>query len=455
MQSWSLGRRGGSHAKLSSKKESPLSDAGASAPSTLSDEDQYREMVEKNLLRNYLANLVHGLLGQTGFRLVQAPTFLPAYVFTLSGSELLVGLALAAQPVGAALSSLVGASLIEHRKRVLPVGFAVGMMMRVQVLGLALSGLFLPPQQAFWAVCVILLLFGLFQGMQGVMFNFLMSKVIPVDRRGRLTGLRNFLAGITASFVAYVGGRHFIEANTLGNGYSATFLTAFIMTSLGLLALLAVREPEPPTVRPKTRLRHRFAELPELLRGDPDFTNFFLARALTALGMIAVPFYILYAGQVVGLSGTNIGLLTIAFMLAQTTTNLAWGTIADRKGNRFVFILSVALWMLATATLMMTHSIMVFLAVFACLGAGLGGYQIASQNLVLEFGSRDDLPMRIAISNSATSVMMAVSPILGGLLSEQFSFITVFMVTLVFQAGSLVMIVLRVREPRFRRGKIH
>lgn len=267
------------------------------AEKALTAEEVYEQTIEKNLFRNYSAQLVHGLLGQTGFRLVHAPTFLPAYVFLLSGSELLVGLALGAQHFGASFSSVVGANLIEHRKRILPVGFVVGLMMRLQILGLALAGLFLPPQIAFWVVCIFLLLFGMFQGMQGVMFNYLLSKVIPVDRRGRLTGLRNFLAGITASVVAYVGGRQFIEMNALGNGYSATFLTAFVLTSLGLLSLLIIREPEPPTVRPKTKLHHRFAELPGLLRGDPSFTQFFLARALTALGMIAVPFYILYAGE--------------------------------------------------------------------------------------------------------------------------------------------------------------
>ena len=41
---------------------------------------------------NYFAMLAHGLLGQTGFRLIMAPTFVPAYIFLLSGSELLLAL---------------------------------------------------------------------------------------------------------------------------------------------------------------------------------------------------------------------------------------------------------------------------------------------------------------------------------------------------------------------------
>ena len=105
-------------------------------------ETAYEAEIEANLKRNYAANLAHGLLGQTGFRLVNAPTFVPAYIFLLSGSEFAVGLALAAQWFGASASSIFGATLIEHRKRVLPMGLLIGWGMRAGVLGLALGGFF-------------------------------------------------------------------------------------------------------------------------------------------------------------------------------------------------------------------------------------------------------------------------------------------------------------------------
>ena len=57
--------------------------------------------------------------------------------------------------------------------------------------------------------------------MQGVVFNFLVSKVIPVEKRGFLMGLRNALAGLTAVAVSLYAGPRLIEANALGNGYAA------------------------------------------------------------------------------------------------------------------------------------------------------------------------------------------------------------------------------------------
>ena len=76
--------------------------------------------------------------------------------------------------------------------------------MRGCVLLMGLSGFFLGQDYLLVAMIVLLMLFGLLEGMQGVIFNYLMSKVIPVKKRGRLTGFRNFLAGTTAAVVAYI-----------------------------------------------------------------------------------------------------------------------------------------------------------------------------------------------------------------------------------------------------------
>ena len=83
-------------------------------------EQRYQIHIQRNLTLNFLAQLAHGMLGQTGFRLVMAPTFIPAYIMMLSGgSQFMVGLALSLQALGMMLTPLIGANFIEHRTRVL------------------------------------------------------------------------------------------------------------------------------------------------------------------------------------------------------------------------------------------------------------------------------------------------------------------------------------------------
>ena len=414
-------------------------------------ERRYELQVKRDLNRNFYAHLGHGMLGQTGFRLVNAPTFLPAYIMLLSGgSEMMVGLALSLQALGMTLTPFVGANLIEHRKRVLPVGFLVGGMMRLSILLIALSGFLLAGTQALLAIMVCLTMLGLFQGMQGVIFNFLMSKVIPVKKRGRLTGLRNFLAGITSAAVAWLGGHYLLGDVPTAQGYSMTFLLAFVLTSIGLLILLWVREPEPPTVKIKQGLWQRLGEVPALLRNDTAFTRYFLARSLATMGRMAMPFYILFAGQTIGLTGQTLGVITFAFTIAGTVSNLAWGAMADRRGFRGTFLLSISLWVLSTLVLLIADSFWATVLVFIGIGVAVQGFQNSAMNLTLEFGDRDNLPMRIAIANTASEVAGTIGPLLGGLLAAAFGFEAVFAVSIAFLVVGGIVVRIYVPEPRLR-----
>lgn len=390
------------------------------------------------------------MLGQTGFRLVNAPTFMPAYLMLLSnGSEIVVGLGLSLQALGMTLTPFLAANLIAHRARVLPVGFVSGGLMRSTILLIALCGFFLEGQAALVGVLISLTLLGVFSGMQGVIFNFLSSKIIPVSKRGRLTGMRNFLAGTVSAVVAWVSGTWLLGATPDALGYSWTFLMGFVLTSLGLFMLIAVREPEPPEVREKQALGESLRDVPALLRADPAFTRYFLARALATMGRMAMPFYILYAGRSIGLDGPTLGLLTFAFTISSTVSNLAWGAIADRTGFRFTFLISLILWIAATAFLMLAEGLVVALIVFTGIGAAIQGFQNSSQNLTLEFGERADLPARIAVANTASELAGTIGPLLGGVLAAWFGYEWVFLTSISFLLVGGLTVYRHVPEPRF------
>ncbi|MEX2205886.1 MAG: MFS transporter [Myxococcota bacterium] len=411
-------------------------------------EAEFDELVRGSLRRNYLAHLGHGIFGQTGFRLIQAPTFVPAYIYSLSGSELVVGVARSVQALGQCLSPLFSATQIEHRRKVLPMGMRTGTLLRLQVLGIALAGFFLPVEWNLSLVCVFLGLFGFFMGMQGVIFNVLLAKVIPIELRGRLSGLRNALAGVTAAGVAYLGGGWLVESNALGNGYAATFLLAFVLTELGLLMLLFIREPDSPAVRVRTGVAARLADLPALLRADANFAVFLAACVLGALGRIAMPYYVLYAQQTLAIGGSELGVLTAAFLLAATTLNLGWGLLADRTGFRVVFLASLAVWIAGTFMLLGAASFAALVGVFVALGAGSGGFMMGQQILVLEFGAREDLPLRIGVVNAATEAMGVVAPLAGGALATFVDYPSVFFCAIAFKLAAAALVVLRMREPR-------
>jgi MFS family permease len=242
-----------------------LSDTDAAAH-RVAEDDANDRFVAENLKRNFIANFGHGMLGMTGFRLVNAPTFVPAYVFMLTGSSMMVGVSQALQQTGAILSPLLSASAIEDKARILPNAVRTGMLMRVQLLGLALTGWLLSGPWLVGSILLFLFLFGYFNGAQRVTFQMLMAKVIPLAQRGRLQGYRNLAGGAIAAALSWWAGSTLIANNSFGNGYATTFMLSFILTSLGLMVLtLLIREPDSHRRRAPMALRARLRELPQLL----------------------------------------------------------------------------------------------------------------------------------------------------------------------------------------------
>ncbi len=414
-------------------------------------EQRYEIFVQRNLTRNFFTLLLHGMLGQTGFRFINAPTFIPAYILMLSGgSNFMVGLALALEGLGMMLTPMISANLISHRRRVLPLGFLVGASMRGCVLLMGLAGLFFSEHTTLIIIVCLMGLFGIFEGMQGVIFNYLMSKTIPVSKRGRLTGMRNFLAGIISASVAYVGGTYLIGEESTMAGYSWTFILAFVLTATGLTTLLALKEPQPPTVRPPTSLWQQLREIPDLLRSDRAFTRYFIARAIATMGRMAMPFYILYAGASIGLSGVTLGIVTFAFTMSGTVSNLVWGLIADARGFRLVFLLSCLLWIVSSALLMVAPTFILTVIVFAGIGAAHQGFENSSRNIVLEFGDRENRPTRIAIANTVSQIAGAIGPLLGGVMATWLGYESVFITAIVFLFIGAMMVQISVPEPRHR-----
>lgn len=432
--------------------EAAASDAAAAVETTMEEKEAaYEKFVWDNLKRNYIGNFLHGMLGMTGFRLLNAPTFLPAYLHTLAGSDAIVGAGLAVQQFGAMLSPGISANMVEHRQKVLPIAQFIGFGMRIPVLFIALGGWFLPPNVQLPMIMTFLFIFGLFSGMQRVAFGTLMAKVIPVSQRGRLSAWRNVIGGAIAAALAYVAGRYLINGNVWGNGYSTTFLLAFVLMTGGLsIFSLLVREPIPPRTRPFTPMRERLKQLPGMFRDDPDFSWYTVVVLCAVMGRLAVPFYILYAAKTIELSGANLGLLSLAYLGADTASNLVWGYLGDKKGFRIVLLLSLVMWIGATVLLMNVTSLWPIVFAFIGLGASQAGYLMASQTMVLEFGGREETPMRLAITGTAEQVSAAAGPLIGGLIAAALSYHVVFGVSIAFLALSLVLVVVRVKEPRKR-----
>lgn len=415
-------------------------------------EAAYEKFVWDNLKRNYIGNYLHGMLGMTGFRLINAPTFLPAYLHMISGSNTVVGLGLALQQVGSVISPIFGATQIEHRTKVMPAAVWMGGLARVQIVGMALAGWFMSGQPLIVTMMVLMFLFGLFMGTQRVVFGLLMAKVIPLSRRGRLQAWRNATGGLIAALLAWAAGKYLIQGNVFGNGYATTFALAAFLTSMGLWALqILLKEPEPPNLPAQARFRDRVKDFPRLIMSDPGYAWFLVVQMLATASRIATPFYIIYVSSSMQLDGKTLGLLSLAFLGADTLSNLVWGYLGDKTGFRLVLVFSLVFWIAATALLMLNHAPWAVFLSFFGLGAAQSGYMMAAQTMILEFGSRAEMPMRIAISSTAEGIMASLGPLVGGFVADHYGYNIVFGASIGFLVVGLIALLTVVKEPRTAR----
>ncbi|UCD56396.1 MAG: MFS transporter, partial [Candidatus Hydrogenedentota bacterium] len=393
-------------------------------------EKAFDEDVRRDFRWNFTVNLIYGLFGTTGWRLIMAPTFVPDYMYKLGGSNLIVGLLLFCGGMSRFVTPLLIAPLVEHRPLIKSKAVLIGSLMRSQVLLMAVGGFFFATRLNIVSFFIFFSLFHMFMGMQNVVYNTVMAKVIPVDKRGRFIGLREFVGGVTASLVALAAGS-LIENLDFPHSYAATYLLAFALTCTGLVFFALSREPATPMVLGKIPLLERLRTIPAQVRQDKNFANYIICRAVGSFALMSNPFFILYVGSKMPISGYRLGQLTFFFFMAQTSVNLFLGRVADRRGFRRVFLISVSIWTLAMlALVLMPMSYALAVAVFVALGAGVGGFRMSMQNMVLEFGDTAGMPMRIAVVNSLGELANAAGPLLAGFLADNVSYHSVFLLSI-------------------------
>ncbi len=414
----------------------------------LEKQGQFDQHIRRNYRWNFTLNLLYGLFGTTGWQLIMAPIFVPTYMKELGGSNTIVGLLLFCGGFSRFITPPLMASLVAHEPLMKKRSVFVGSLMRSQVLFMALGGFFLSRWLNLATFFVFFSLFNLFLGMQHVVYNMVMSKVIPVERRGRFIGLRNFLGGMSASLVGLVAGS-LIETLRFPHSYAATYLLAFSLTCIGLVFFAFSREAPSPAVSEKIPVLQSLRSIPSLVRGDRNFANYMLSSAIGSFALMSNPFVILYVGDKLSLSGHELGGIFFFFNMARTSVNLIFGPIADRSGFRLVFMLSVGIWAAAMVGLVFAPvTYLLAIVFFVAIGAGVAGFRMSVNNMVFEFGGTAERPMRIAVVNSVVELSNAVGPLVAGIMADAISYRSIFIVSIVCTVCSLVMMRTRVTEPR-------
>ncbi|MGI6367090.1 MAG: MFS transporter [Anaerolineae bacterium] len=412
--------------------------------------DAVEAFVRRNLGWNMRAGIADLVFFAPGMAMVSNETVIPLLLTRLGATSFLLGLITALTNAGVMLPQLIGAGVSQTRRYKRPISMLFGMGERLPYLLIGLALWLWGSSHAALALAAYVLLRTLSSVSVGIIipaWYTLIAKTIPTRRRGLFLGLGRGLGALLGVGAALLSG-HLLDTQPWPLSFALCFGLAFAFMSLSWLGLAVTREPPDLTVAPRTPLRRYLAELPGVLRRNPNFSRYILARSLTVLGSMALGFIIVYGTQRLALRGTQIGQLTATISTAQAAMYLLWGLVADRFGHKRVLCAGAACMAAATLLARLTPSLGGLFVAFALTGAGVAAEMTSSSSIVLEFARPEEQPTYVGLCNTLTAPFRALAPILGGALAGTLGYPGMFTIATAMSLLGLGTLALRVREPR-------
>ncbi len=416
---------------------------------------------QRHLKRNFIFGVLNGAFSNFYSALLDPSLVLSWFVSQLTTSNFLIGLITPIQGGGWFLPQLVISSYLQRRQRKLPF-YARVAGARVAIWGLMTLAVFLIEDPALLLVVFFTLLaaYSLTAGLAGISFIDIVAKAIPATRRGAFFGWRRFSGGFLA-----LGGSLLVKyildegrGLTFPDNYAILFLLSFFALCVGLGSFTLVVEPVEPVNEERVSLGRQFRRALDLPRRDANYRRFLTMRLLLMAAEIATPFYIVYAKRALSVSVGMVGVYLTGATLASFASNLLWGRISDRRGNKLLLILSSALGLLIPLTALSIGPLAdmwpglrelapsLFALVFVLSGGYKSGAMIGNMNFLLEIAPADSRPLYIGFTNTTMGIALLASSV-GGLIVDITGFTVLFSLALAFYAVAFFL-ALRLQEPR-------
>lgn len=403
--------------------------------------------------RNFSAGLIHGVFFQAAAAFGSIYTVLPSFVALLTPSTLAVGLMAAIQDAGEIVPQLLTAYRVEPMERKKPILVGVVAIRFVSWVLLAWLTWQLGASRPELVLAVLITFFTLFSlagGVGTVVYADVFAKAIPVARRGRFAGWRQLLGYAAAIGAGYIVKLILDDANALvfPTNYALIFAFSALLFSVALAGVSLVKEPIQPVQRNAASFPDLLRRARVIVRENANFRTLLGVRALTIAGLALAPFYVVYARSSLGVSEGMIGVYLSAQMAGAAVSNLLWGWLGDRFGNKPVVIGTSLAGGLASLLALLTPAAapQTYLLVFVLLGASMSGLKLGHPNLLLEMAPAHIRPTCVALQNTLVAPVVLLPLVVGALV--QFVRYPVLLTAGVALMAAALLLALRLNDPR-------
>ena len=400
---------------------------------------------------NLICFLLDSIFFGIGMAFASPTTILPSFVSQLTDSPPMIGLVLTIQSGAWLLPQLIAANYLAdkaHKKPYLLLPAALGR----SVLLLLAAVVFLAGDSSPGLILILFFAaFAIFMGtdaLASVAWFDILGRAIPPTRRGRLFGAGQIVLGLTTIGVgALMNAILGASGLPFPRNYALVFLLASLSFSASWLAISFLREPAHQAQTDRLPWRAFLPKLWTVLNEDRAFRQVTIVRLLAGLGGMAIPFYIVYAIDALGMGEEAIGFFLSAQMIGSALAGFIMGYLSERSGSKAVIQLSNALALsspilaLSLPALKLRIGLMpvcIYAFVFAAIGAVNSSLLLGFLNFVLEMAPSEECLTYIGLANAISGLLLLV-PLLGGWLLRATSYPVLFAVTAAGVAISLAL----------------
>jgi MFS family permease len=399
---------------------------------------------QREIRRSFALGVFNGVAFEFAERLIDPPLILTWFVSQLTTSNLLIGLVAPLGNAGWMLPQIFVSARIQRMPRKMP-GYtlAAGIRGLVWLILAAMIWLVRDPRLLLVSFFVLYATARLSAGLGGLVFLDVIAKTIPARRRGGFFAWRQLLGGIMGLAAAWI--TTFVLGHPdLGFPHGhAMLITIYCAVALpAMAAFIMIREPAGLIVTEQVTAGQQFRRALKLWRINRAFRHYLAVHLTLALASIALPFYVIYAKNVLNAPAGMLGVYMAVRVGAQLLFTLPWGRMSDQRGNRLVLRLSILLrggmLLLALALVSLVGWLRpqgdwlpyLALPLFFLDGVALPTAPLVGSNFLLELAPDAERPLYLGFANTLIGLLVLLSGLLGGLVVDGVGFGGLFLCTL-------------------------
>ncbi|MFU1798631.1 MFS transporter [Paenibacillus azoreducens] len=270
----------------------------------------------------------------------------------------------------------------------------------------------------YWVTAFIVLytLAFMFNTVGGILWNSLISDIVPSRVRGRYFGIRNTLLNALGTFVMYAGGI-ILDSEPGGRG----FLILYIIVWICIAANISVFFFYPDMPFEHSEESRLIPMMKKPLKDSPFLKATLFLGGFLFLQNLVVPLYSYVMLQLLHINYETLSLLNVAQTVFMMGSFYVWGNLNSRYSNRHLLFWTlpiIALSCLLWGLLSVLPLLFVLFAAHIVFGIGVGGFNQLAFNFMIGDTPKSERPMYMAMYAAITGVAAFFGPLIGGNVQE-------------------------------------